>query len=192
MGDAVRYDGQHKAFPTISQFFQAHATLHKLCPEMLAGLGTPRPAVELHSINNSTQALGVDNLALNVTQALTDVSQQFSHTEGKYLQGLIVKSRSPSCGFGSTAIKNETSVNKGNGIFTQTISNNCTHVLIIENDDLTKKEHCEMFLFHCYILLDIKKTTPENRHALEQYYAKQYQWNLSLETLRTIKIPSGK
>jgi uncharacterized protein YbbK (DUF523 family) len=67
MGDAVRYDGQHKAFPVIARYFQQHAQLEKVCPEVQAGLGVPRPAVALTETASGIRALGVDNPGLDIT-----------------------------------------------------------------------------------------------------------------------------
>ncbi len=198
MGDAVRYDGQDKVFPLIADFFQRHAQLVKVCPEVGAGMGVPRPAVALSKTSSGIKALGLDNPELDVTTPLTAFSRQFSLQHQQEFQGVIVKSRSPSCGYGSTPIYatgNPASshapqiIRLGNGIFAQTLHEDWSQCLIIEEGGLSSAKCCQDFLFRCYVLLDLKKTPVSESQSLQSHYARLDLTDLSLPGITAFTPP---
>jgi len=113
LGKPVRYDGQHKRHALITSLFCSDSDNFEcedfesiaICPEMLAGLGTPRPAVQLVQVGDNIHALGVEDRNLDVTQLLDNVAKAFI-VQHKNLGGMILQSRSPSCGLGSTNLFN--------------------------------------------------------------------------------------
>ena len=135
MGSAVRYDGQHKRQTRIVEMFDEHFEAVVVCPEMLAGLGTPRPPVQLVRVGNQIQARGVQDKELDVTKLIEKVVAEFIavHTE---LSGMILQSRSPSCGVGSTPLFDECSETIGftNGLFADAIVNAFPGMPIQEDD----------------------------------------------------------
>lgn len=121
-GAAVRYDGQSKPLATL-QDWTRHSNIHLLpiCPEVEAGLPVPRPPVQLVRSNNhgaaQLLALGRDDATLNVTAILQNHAQQSALRlrNTPDLCGYIWKSRSPSCGLGSTPIFNVDGAQIGTG-----------------------------------------------------------------------------
>ena len=67
---AVRYDGDHRAAPDLISALAAEFALEPICPEVGAGLGVPRPPVNLVRTGRGERALGVDNPELDVTTQL--------------------------------------------------------------------------------------------------------------------------
>ncbi|MET0380079.1 MAG: DUF523 domain-containing protein, partial [Spongiibacteraceae bacterium] len=111
-GAAVRYDGASKDFGPLHAWPAAQIRTLPICPEVGAGLTVPRPPVQLVATNRraAPRARGRDIKTLDVTTAL----EQFAHTSLQQLRaestlcGYIWKSRSPSCGLGSTPLFNDT------------------------------------------------------------------------------------
>jgi uncharacterized protein YbbK (DUF523 family) len=101
LGEPVRYDGGHKRDACIIDTLSDCFEWLPVCPEAGAGLGVPRPPVRLVTGPNGLQVLGVDDPALDVTDALKSFSQDWF--EGlSDISGFILKSRSPSCGLYDT------------------------------------------------------------------------------------------
>lgn len=103
LGQAVRYDGGHKHAPELVEALGRFAELIPLCPEAGAGLGIPRPPVDLHREGDRVRMCGVDDPAFDPTDALTDwCRQQAALLEA--VGGCVLKARSPSCGIGSAPL----------------------------------------------------------------------------------------
>ncbi len=117
LGHQVRYDGAHKYHSyierTLGQYFQFRA----FCPEVEAGLGIPRPAVQLREIEHEIRVLGVKDRSLDVTEALMEVgNKQRAWLEG--LCGYILKKDSPSCGMERVKIyQHDIPARTGTGVF---------------------------------------------------------------------------
>lgn len=95
-GRAVRYDGGHKAHEFVTGPAKTHLELHAYCPEDAAGLGTPRPPMNLYrGKGGAISVLDVES-AVDRTGVLREAIA--SHLQSDMLDGYILKSRSPSCG----------------------------------------------------------------------------------------------
>lgn len=179
-GDAVRYDGLHKSTPELACFFADHADVFKVCPEVGAGFGVPRPPVALHLYDKGIRAVGVENPALDVTDDLAQFAHEFASGHDHF-HGVILKSRSPSCGFGSTPVYQSGSQYLGNGIFAQAISEQWTQCLISEDTSLASRQDFEDFLLGCHVIMDIRQTRKEDMGLLRQHYASLFSREISLE-----------
>ena len=105
LGRPVRYDGDSRPHAWIRDVLPGYAQLSPICPEMEAGLGVPRPPVQLVLAGGQVRALGVADSRLDVTRVLSAwVREQKSRLE--VLDALILKSRSPSCGLGDVPLFN--------------------------------------------------------------------------------------
>ena len=151
-GDNVRYDGGNKYQPLIEQHLQAHLDLQPFCPEVAAQLGVPRPPVQLIKIENLTFALGVEDRKLDVTPALRNSAQSYLQQQPA-LSGFILKSRSPSCGFGSTPIHDGTGnpIATGNGLFAEQLAQYFPGIPIIEEGWLNCGWRCRLFVACCQL-----------------------------------------
>jgi len=103
LGHACRYDGRDNASPALLAVLADRAVV-PVCPEAGAGLGTPRPPVQLRG--------GDGGAVLNGLARLTEVETGADRT-GAFLEGArlavaaarthgatvaVLKERSPSCG----------------------------------------------------------------------------------------------
>lgn len=129
LGEACRYDGASRAHAGVIDFLR-DKTVIPFCPEAPV-LGTPRGRISV--IETKTQGLRVrrDTDGEDVTDALIGQSEQLltSHPDADMV---ILKSKSPSCGLGTTPILDETGkvIRKGDGIAAAYILHACNKITI--------------------------------------------------------------
>lgn len=132
LGAACRYDGTGRKASRLQQVL-AGKEIIPVCPEAAAGLGTPRPAVQLSGgtgrdvWRGAAQALTVDGRADR-----TDAFRRGAHLalEAAQRHGVrvaILKERSPSCG--SAAVRVDGALAEGEGITTALLRAHGLHVL---------------------------------------------------------------
>ena len=136
LGEPVRYDGADKRHPLILQLARTFE-LRPFCPEVAIGLGVPRAPVQLVKTAAGIRARGVDNPAHDVTCRL----QAHARAQCEALRdcaALIFKSRSPSCGLGSTPLFDEQGKETGQtrGLFAAVLQDCLPGVLMVEDRDL--------------------------------------------------------
>lgn len=136
LGEPVRYDGKDKRNAFICNRLSDYFEFVPICPEVSAGLGTPRPPVRLVGDPKRPQALGIEkgNTNLNITAALEAFSRSWL-TKSEVISGFILKSRSPSCGLWDTPIFDSAGnlAAKGAGIFARILMEH-NHLLPVENE----------------------------------------------------------
>jgi len=102
-GKPVRYDGQHKQHELIMQYVAPQVDLIPVCPEIGIGLGVPRETIQLvqHQgiFDVVDTATGKTRYSSELEKYADSILQQYPA-----LNAFIFKSRSPSCGLGSTPV----------------------------------------------------------------------------------------
>jgi uncharacterized protein YbbK (DUF523 family) len=114
LGEMCRYDGQTKKANEVVDAF-SDCEIIPFCPEAPL-FGTPRERINVVRLNGQNHII-TDETNKDVTQLLRDEINRFiSHHPDA--DTIILKSKSPSCGIGTTPIYNEgkESVGMGNGI----------------------------------------------------------------------------
>jgi uncharacterized protein YbgA (DUF1722 family)/uncharacterized protein YbbK (DUF523 family) len=151
LGQAVRYDGGHKRHGFISDTLKREFDLIPVCPEAAIGLGVPRPPICLIGDPATPQAVGVEDPALNVTRALRAfAAQSIGDLEG--ISGYILKSRSPSCGLGSTPVRVPgRGLRRGSGLQALGIRKALPGLPMAEETALDEAEQRDAFLEHVFI-----------------------------------------
>lgn len=169
LGQRVRYDGKEKRQAQIVDFFSKRfseqVSIIPFCPEVAIGLGVPRPKIHLvRQKNEQIRVLGVENHTIDVTESLESYASEFlRHYPG--LSHLIVKSRSPSCGYQSTPLMINTGGRSANdnktvkqkdasykqialtsGLFVQTILDMKPELQIADETQLITEQDCLKFL----------------------------------------------
>ncbi|HEV7429456.1 MAG TPA: DUF523 domain-containing protein [Thermoanaerobaculia bacterium] len=114
LGAPVRHDARDKKCDhAVLQRWIEEGRVVSVCPEMLGGLGTPRPPAEI--VNDVTRRV-VTRDGADVTQAFTNGARAAAEQgRGENVRIAILKAGSPSCGssfiydgtFSKTAIKGE-------------------------------------------------------------------------------------
>jgi len=166
-GAAVRYDGADKYQAGVDDWLRLQTELLPICPELDAGLGVPRPPVQLVCIDGETRALGRDDASLDVTAALLDNAQRSVIALRQLpLCGYLWKSRSPSCGLGSTPLfdRSGQQTGLGSGLQAHTIATALPWLAMAEEGTLQDESERWRFLFGCRLVFDslyAGSTTPQ-------------------------------
>ena len=149
LGRPVRYDGASRPHAWIRDVLRRHAELLPICPETEAGLGVPRPPVQLVRQGRGRVVMrGVRDHGLDVTARLYRwLEQQEERLAG--LDALIFKSRSPSCGLGSTplyATGGEELRDDHDGVFAAWVRSRFSGLLLYDDVTLEDVRQQEAFL----------------------------------------------
>lgn len=153
-GEAVRYNGKHKQQPLLMSVLAPHARLSPFCPEVAAGLGVPRPPVHLVETSaGSVRARGVEDASLDVTEALEASATDYCQQQLELLNGFVFKSRSPSCGLGSTPLHKQTSeaLADRDGLFARRVKEAAPCLPCVEESWLDSEPRCWRFLAACCV-----------------------------------------
>lgn len=141
LGHPVRYDGQHKYCAALEEL-KNEFDLISVCPEVSAGLSTPRPAVNLYEENNEILAKGAHDPELNVTEPLKNWISEYTNT--LKVHGAILKRKSPSCGFKTTPVYTKGSYYLSNGLFANALDQ--SHLPIIDEQQIQNNDSKSKFL----------------------------------------------
>lgn len=139
-GQRVRYDGRDKFSTLVAEQIAPHCRLLPFCPEAVAGMGIPRPPVNLIHTLDGVRAVGRDAPHRDVTDRLHTVAQAFANSYPQ-LCGFILQSRSPSCGLGSTPVFDATQQQildpNGSGVFARQLRQRFPDLPVIDDTELT-------------------------------------------------------
>ncbi len=140
LGEKVRYDGTDKRNNFILQKIAPFHHIISFCPEMNMGLGSPRDP--LYLVEDS----GVIKL---FDLYIDDLTEKAKGTHQYYLERLalvdiaILKSKSPSCGHGTTPLSGSPTL--VNGLFTEELLKIFPKIKIFDELDLKKKSVQDFF-----------------------------------------------
>jgi uncharacterized protein YbgA (DUF1722 family)/uncharacterized protein YbbK (DUF523 family) len=98
LGEKVRFDGGHKQDPFLTGTFGRFVEWVPVCPEVEAGLGTPRESMRLVRTQDGVRLLTVKT-ARDLTATLDDYAKRrVEDLVAEELCGYVLKKDSPSCG----------------------------------------------------------------------------------------------
>jgi uncharacterized protein YbbK (DUF523 family) len=129
LGDLVRYDGGHKRDALLVSTLGSLVEWVPVCPEVEAGMGTPREPIQLVADATGVTAGGARVRLLGV-ESLTDWTETmtaFSTTRvralvDQHLDGYVLKADSPSCGPAGVRVHCSDSVREiGRGLFAEAL-----------------------------------------------------------------------
>lgn len=140
IGQAVRYDGQHKHDKTITENLGEIFELIPICPEVSCGMGVPRPKIQLLKKDQQVILTREKNQNYDFSKDMFLCAKNFLEKHAA-IGGIILKDKSPSCGIGNTPIFNQAGKNigYGNGLFAQTIIELAPDLPIIQAEALHDK-----------------------------------------------------
>lgn len=174
-GAPVRYDGGHKYLDATGRWLQPEAELLPLCPEAEAGLGTPRPPVQLvQGPRGDYRARGRDDRTLDVTAALRRTAEaSAAHLRTRPISGYLWKSRSPSCGLGSTPLfdENGNEIGLGSGLHASHLHRTLPWLAMAEEVELMTAEGAWRFLLQCRLVHDARYMGATTAAALARHHA---------------------
>lgn len=92
LGENCKYNGKNNRNEALLQRLQGHEVI-PVCPEVLGGLGVPRPCVELR------QGVAYNQYGENVDAAFhAGVEKTLAQIEDQPIDLVVLQSRSPTCG----------------------------------------------------------------------------------------------
>ena len=134
VGEFCRWDGETKANPEVVQLVKRGEAI-ALCPEVLGGLGIPRPGAEIRGGDGkdvlSGKAKVINNENEEVTEAFLLGAEKFLEQAKKLGIGkALMKENSPSCG--ATKIYHDEELVSGCGVTTALLLKNGLEVEGVE------------------------------------------------------------
>jgi uncharacterized protein YbbK (DUF523 family) len=127
LGDAVRYDGGHKHDALLVSTLGALVEWIPVCPEVEAGMGTPREAIDLVESDDGVPA-GQARVRLLGVRSRTDWTETVTTFAAARvatladLDGYVLKSDSPSCGLHGVRVYGSGGVARvGRGLFAEAL-----------------------------------------------------------------------
>lgn len=148
LGDAVRYDGGHKHDRYLAEVLCRVIEWVPVCPEVEAGLGTPREPMQLVGTVRRTKLL-----TLTTRQDKTILLKSFSHRRiseltSLNLSGYVFKARSPSCGVEQVPLYDRYGnvAPRGTGLFAQRFRSVFPLIPVTDEGQLTDPISRQYFL----------------------------------------------
>ncbi len=124
LGRPCRFDGKDKFTPELAFLLEGRNVI-AVCPEELAGLGTPRPPCEISGgdgadvLDAKARVLSADGA--DRTQAfLAGANAALERATAAGAREAILKERSPSCGV--TSVYRDGALGRGQGVFAALLS----------------------------------------------------------------------
>jgi uncharacterized protein YbgA (DUF1722 family)/uncharacterized protein YbbK (DUF523 family) len=116
LGEEVRYDGGHKRDRFLTGVLGRYVEWVPICPEVEAGLGTPREAMRLVGDPSKPQLITIKT-ERNMTKPLVHFTdRKLASLEESDLSGYIFKKDSPSCGIERVRVFNRHGMPSRNGV----------------------------------------------------------------------------
>lgn len=116
LGEEVRFDGGHKRDNFLTEVLGRYVEWIPVCPEVEAGLGTPREAMKLVGDHQDPRLVTIKS-GTDHTRALeTMTTNRIEELNELDLSGYVFKKGSPSCGIERVCIYNEHGKLSRNGV----------------------------------------------------------------------------
>jgi len=116
LGDEVRFDRGHKRDDFLTDVFGRYMEWVPVCPEVEAGLGTPREAMRLVGDPQDPRLVTIKS-GMDHTRALeTMTTNRIEELKNLDLSGYVFKKGSPSCGIKRVRIYNDHGMPSRNGV----------------------------------------------------------------------------
>ena len=152
LGNAVRYDGNHKRQPWLVEQLGRFADFVPYCPEMAIGLGVPREPIQLYGDPDNPRVRGVVDQSIDVTDALHAYGEEVAGQLGD-VAGDVFMSKSPSCGVWRVKVRldNGQAPKKGRGAYAAAVIEHCPHLPVEEEGRLNDYALRENFVTRLYV-----------------------------------------
>ena len=127
LGRNCKYNGGNNHCPAVIEYVEGHEVI-PVCPEVLAGLGTPRVPIEI--VNGEVKAKDGRSVDNALRQAVAQILEEHPDADCA-----ILKSRSPTCGVKQVYDGTFSGVLRdGAGILAQALMN--AGIRVIDSEDI--------------------------------------------------------
>jgi uncharacterized protein YbbK (DUF523 family) len=131
--EACRWNAEIICSQTVDEL-RDHIEFVTVCPEQDIGLGVPRKPIDLVLVDDMVRVIQKET-GRDVTDELRGFSEAFLEGVGT-VDGFILKSRSPSCGRGTTRIREGSGVKIGSGVFASCVEKRYPDRVILDEEEL--------------------------------------------------------
>ncbi|MEJ2106779.1 MAG: DUF523 and DUF1722 domain-containing protein [Acidiferrobacteraceae bacterium] len=152
LGQPVRYDGGNKYQAWLVESLGRHVQFQPECPEAGAGLGVPRPPVQLVRGQHGIRVLGVSDRSLDVTGPLESYGRELVPALTDVC-GFIFKTRSPSCGPSAVPVFDESGsrVGEGSGLVAGIVCERMPNLPVEDEEGLADPQRRDNFLERLFV-----------------------------------------
>jgi uncharacterized protein YbgA (DUF1722 family)/uncharacterized protein YbbK (DUF523 family) len=116
LGDEVRFDGGHKRDSFLTDVFGRYVEWVPVCPEVEAGLGTPREAMRLVGDPQNPRLVTIKSGTDHTRVLKTLTTNRIAQLMELDLSGYVFKKGSPSCGIERVRLYDEHGMPSRNGV----------------------------------------------------------------------------
>jgi len=175
LGEQVRFDGGHKRNTFLTEVLGRFVEWVPICPEVEAGLGTPREPMKLAGNPRHPRLITVDT-----RQDKTKVLERFSTNRvreltSRDLSGFVFKARSPSCGVQAVPVYDRAGgfTRSAVGLFAHQFMERFPFIPIEEEDRLLDTDQRTHFLerVYCYRRWCEFVRSPITKQGLAHFHA---------------------
>ena len=160
LGEPVRFDGGHKRDPFLVETFGQYVEWVSVCPEVEAGLGTPRETMRLTLVGRPDRGKGEtyppERVAMIVHKTgadVTSVMRRYARPKADELadaglSGFVLKKDSPSCGMERVKVYAESgpAERAGRGVFASALLTRLPNLPVEEEGRLSDPHLRENFV----------------------------------------------
>lgn len=171
LGAPVRYDGTGRYQPVIVSCLGERMDLIAFCPEVGAGLGVPRPTIQIVRKGNEQRVVEVDDPTHDVTAAIERASAEITDAvcAEPRITGYIFKARSPSCAVGTAPVAGSDGL-VADGITAAAVRRCGMGLAIVDEETLSDTVSCLRFLKRCLLGLEYRRTAVPNLPVWRAHY----------------------
>ena len=132
LGEFCRYDGKTKEISAVEEAYKGYEII-PFCPEAPL-FGTPRERINVVEVDGEHRII-TDETDIDVTERLRGEIERFCK-EHSDVDAIVLKSKSPSCGYGTTPIldRDKNELKKGNGIAADIFLKNYPNTPILDEN----------------------------------------------------------
>ncbi len=148
LGEKVRYDGKNKRDNSLIEQLEQIAELLPICPEVEIGMPVPRERLNLVGLPDNYRMIA-EQSGKDWTTAMQKFSQdRILKSDFQNISGLILKSKSPSCGIKTTKIVDKSGLvtENGDGLFAAVVLKLYPSLPIIDELSLRDSYFFEKFI----------------------------------------------
>ena len=174
LGDEVRFDGGHKRDHFLTDVLGRYVEWVPVCPEVEAGLGTPREAMRLVGDSPHPRLMTITSKHDHTETMNTMIVERLESLNKLGLSGFVFKKGSPSCGVERVRMYTERGMpsHTGPGIFAQAFRNQFPLIPVEEEESLYDPALRENFIerVFCYRRFQDLVRNGVTRQALVRFH----------------------
>jgi uncharacterized protein YbbK (DUF523 family) len=147
LGEPVRWNGGHERDVAIAVLLAREVELLPVCPEAEAGMGVPRPPIQLAAASPAPRLVEVESGRDWTERVASFVSLRLDALADAGLCGFVLKSRSPSCGVAGVPIfERGAAVGSGAGFFARRLAERFPGIPIRDETQLAEPGQRDEFV----------------------------------------------